>query len=452
MPPTCLGETFHAIDTLTCLFFSSFVCNSFTAANKRVFDVNVEGTLIPNIDIVLQGGGVAFKAITREQPVDVSDGFLTIQFLENVPIVNNAKISGIEVRKAAPHFSHAVTGGPYSKVDTDGNNVEAVPVDASESHTHGPGNVLTSFTWKKGATVLGSGQATSLTLPVGVHTVTLTVVDSSGNQNTDTTTITVQSAAFPSVTSLSPTSGDIAGGTQVTINGSGFGSATSVRFGVVLLNGSAITIVNPSTIRVRSPLSSVGQPVAVSVITPLGESSNAVTFTYVGATPIGFTIANLLDFENPSAVAFGPDGKLYVGNTKGKLGKFTLNDSYDAVVSSVISTINTARGIHGIAFDPLDSADTPNPTVYISSSDIFHGESRNSFGNAINGKIQTVRGNNLDIVADIVTGLPVSELDHAVSSMSSCTRFKKYFTIQSHHTHTSSTLPRLQVNGIYFGQ
>jgi glucose/arabinose dehydrogenase len=115
---------------------------------------------------------------------------------------------------------------------------------------------------------------------------------------------------------------------------------------------------------------------------------------------------------------YRPDGRLYIGNTKGQLGKITLNDNFDAVVSSVISTIVSAdRGIHGIAFDPLESADVQNPTIYVSTSDIFHGESRSSFGLAINGKIQTVKGANLDKVTDIVTGLPVSELDHAVNGI-----------------------------------
>jgi hypothetical protein len=104
-----------------------------------------------------------------------------------------------------------------------------------------------------------------------------------------------------------------------------------------------------------------------------------------------------------------------VGNTEGQLGKFTLNDSFDAVVSSVIAVIvSSSRGIHGIAFDPNESADVANPTIYISTSDIFHGESRSSTGAAINGKIQAVRGANMEQVTDIVANLPVSQLDHTV--------------------------------------
>ena len=122
----------------------------------------------------------------------------------------------------------------------------------------------------------------------------------------------------------------------------------------------------------------------------------------------------MFDIEDPTAVVFGPDSKLYVGNLKGKLGKYTMNSQFDTVISSIVTTINQYRGIHGIAFDPLDNAGTVNPTVYISTSDIFHNEGQNSFGDAINGKIQAVSGANLDVITDVVTGLPVSSLDHSV--------------------------------------
>jgi len=42
----------------------------------------------------------------------------------------------------------------------------------------------------------------------------------------------------------------------------------------------------------------------------------------------------------------------------------------------------------------------------------FHGESRSSGGNAINGKIFKVSGANLDVVETIVSGLPVADMDH----------------------------------------
>jgi ribosomal protein L35AE/L33A len=55
-----------------------------------------------------------------------------------------------------------------------------------------------------------------------------------------------------------------------------------------------------------------------------------------------------------------------------------------------------------------------NLGVYISTSLIYHGEYRSSSGNGINGKVQKVHGPSLEFVTNIITGLPISEIDHAV--------------------------------------
>lgn len=100
----------------------------------------------------------------------------------------------------------------------------------------------------------------------------------------------------------------------------------------------------------------------------------------------------------PSCLAFGPDGNLYVGTTEGKLLKLTLNDELDAIVSSVASTVvaesdpdcsgTNCRVILGIAFDPLDTNELP--AVYVSHSQIFHGDATSSSGKAINGKVSKI--------------------------------------------------------------
>ena len=82
----------------------------------------------------------------------------------------------------------------------------------------------------------------------------------------------------------------------------------------------------------------------------------------------------------------------------------------------MISTVANYRAILGIAFDPLDAGNA-NPPVYITSSYFFHGESKSSFGEAINGKVHKVSGANLDIVVNIITGLPVSDSDHGTHTI-----------------------------------
>ena len=295
------------------------------------------------------------------------------------------------------------------------------PFFVGPSHTHGPGLVLTEWTWKKGSTVLGTGQTANLKLPVGKHTVSLTVTDSGMFASTEATTMTVNPFGYPYVGSLSPSSGNIAGGYAVTINGSGFSSATDliVHFGLTKIKGSAIQVVNQSTIKVFAPVETVAVPVQVAVESiSLGATSNAMTFTYV-SVPIQWDSKQLATFDDsPTAGCFGPDGKLYIGTGQGKLTKITLDNNFN-VVNAVVSTVSQWRAILGITFDPM-SANNENPPVYFTSSQLFHGESRSSAGKAINGRIQRASGANLDVVEIIVSGLPVADMDHGKQHFMSC--------------------------------
>jgi IPT/TIG domain/Malectin domain len=389
----------------------------FSGVRQRVFNINIEGNAFNDVDIVKIAG--AQTALTLQVAQAVDDGAVSISLTNSVPQIDNPKISGIEIKLLSVHLAHAVANGPYTAVDVNNAGSVVISVDGSASHTHAPGLFLNQWIWKEGAQVLGTGQQTSFNLPVGLHNVALTVVDNGGNTNTILTTISILPFGYPAVTGLSPTSGSIAGNTQVTITGSGFtypANQTVVRFGLQNITGDAIQIVNSSTIKVQSPLTPIGYPAPVTVTTPLG-TSNAATFTYVAGSPIVFVSANLTNFVAPTVATFGPDGKLYVGTINGQVGKLTLNNDFTAVTQQVISTVATGRGILGIVFNPMD-AGAANPPVYISSSLLFHGETKSSSGLAINGKVHKVSGANLDIVVDIITGLPVNDGDHGEQKLS----------------------------------
>jgi IPT/TIG domain len=380
----------------------------FSDAGQRVFDLVVEGHTFNAVDIVKIGG--TQTAFTLQVAQTVVDGAVSIS---SVPIVDNPKISGIEIKLLAPHLAHAVSNGPYMAVDINNSGSALISVDGSASHTHAPGLILNQWIWKEGAQVLGTGKNAIFTLPVGEHTIALTVVDNGGNDSTELTTVSVFPFGYAAITGLSPTSGSIAGNTQITITGSGFtypAGQTVVHFGLTDLTGNAVQIVNPTTIKVQSPATTIGSPVSVSVTTPLG-TSNAASYTYVAASPIDFISAKLSDFEAPTVATFGPDGKLYVGTFYGKLGRLTLNDDFTAVTSQVVTMIEGWHAILGIVFDPMD-AGVANPPVYISTGFLFNGEPKSSSGYAINGKVRKVSGANLDIVVDVITGLPVSDHDH----------------------------------------
>jgi hypothetical protein len=91
----------------------------------------------------------------------------------------------------------------------------------------------------------------------------------------------------PTVTGVSPSSGAAAGGTTVTITGSGFTGATGVSFGGTLLAAGGFTVNSDIQITATSPAHAPGG-VDVRVTTPGGTSpaDPAVdTFTFIVAPP-----------------------------------------------------------------------------------------------------------------------------------------------------------------------
>jgi hypothetical protein len=165
----------------------------------------------------------------------------------------------------------------------------------------------TNFT---GATAVDFGTAAATNLdvvnaqtitadsPAGTGTVDVTVTTPSGTSATSSADqFTYTAATAPTVTALSPTTGTEAGGTPVTITGTGFTGATAVDFGT--LPATNLVVVNDTSITADSPAGT--GTVDVTVVTPLGTSatSSADQFTYTAATAP--TITALSPTSGPTA-------------------------------------------------------------------------------------------------------------------------------------------------------
>lgn len=397
---------------------SLFFADIFHGTHKigaRMFDVKIEGYgVLKDLDIFAEAGG--YGPLVKQAPAIVSDGSLTIEFIS---VKENPKISAIEVKalgSAKAHQAHAVSGGAYYETDTDNNNMASVVVDGSFSHTHGPGATLVAFRWIVDGVVLSTKEVDTLELPVGTHDLTLEVIDSDSDVSRDSTTVTIRSSLFPDIESLTPDTGNIAGGNTVVISGSGFtasASETIVYFGSTSVSGSSITVVDSSTIEAQVPPGTSGS-VQVRVVTPIGESNRAV-YMYVDGMPIAFSYGTLLeDIYGPTCIATGPDGNIYVGTQTGSIIKLVLNDNYEIIRNTTSYTVarsdSTFRSILGIAFNPMDTSS--NPPVYVSHSTLFHG-----LLESYNGKVSKVSGSELDEIEHIITGLPVSDLDHGINGL-----------------------------------
>jgi hypothetical protein len=154
--------------------------------------------------------------------------------------------------------------------------------------------------------------------PAGIVDVTVTTpAGTSGTLLADQFTYD----ARPTVTAVSPTAGPTAGGTPVTITGTGFTHGSTVKFGT---NSATGVVVNSATsISVHSPVGAAGT-IHVTVTTPGGTSATSAAddFTYdalptvtavspsagptSGGTPVtitgtGFTFGSTVQFGTNSA-------------------------------------------------------------------------------------------------------------------------------------------------------
>ncbi|HEY8224634.1 MAG TPA: hypothetical protein VIG25_05100, partial [Pyrinomonadaceae bacterium] len=98
-------------------------------------------------------------------------------------------------------FGTAVTS-PTANAGTDqtvecAGGTTAVNLDGSAS-TAGSGTI-NSYSWAEGMTSLGTGAMLTVNLPLGTHTITLTVTDTGGGSDTDDVVVTVQDTLAPNI-------------------------------------------------------------------------------------------------------------------------------------------------------------------------------------------------------------------------------------------------------------
>ncbi len=214
-----------------------------------------------------------------------------------------------------------------------------------------------------------------------------------------------------------PTSGSYQGGETIVMAGLGFfptGSVT-VQFGGTTLTQPNLTV-TPSSIQFLSPPGS--GTVAVSVRTPNG-ASNSISYTYTQAAPISFAApATVATTTAPTQAAWGPDGRLYVGSDRGTITIYTFNDDYAVTNTQAVNTVAALanKSILGLAFNPLD---LPSPVkLYVGHSELFaNGGGPFSGTSSYNGQVSVLTGPSFNAAQPLITGLPVSNHDHAVNGM-----------------------------------
>ena len=113
--------------------------------------------------------------------------------------------------------------------------------------------------------------------------------------------------------------------------------------------------------------------------------------------------------HEPTTLAFGPDGRLYIGQLNGRIVALTL-EGQAVTEAREIAAADALGDVLGLAFDPNDPADPI--TLYVSSTNVFAGLDAPPFP----GKVSKLQAPDYDPV-DMITGLPVAAREHATNGI-----------------------------------
>lgn len=119
-------------------------------------------------------------------PAEDNRGRNTPEWINQV--YNDPRVLTLDDLLAGPKAS---AGLPQTLIDLDQNGSEQVTLDASYSNAK-ENTTITSYTWKKNDVEIATGIKPTVTLPIGVHTITLTIVTSNNFTKSANVTITVK--------------------------------------------------------------------------------------------------------------------------------------------------------------------------------------------------------------------------------------------------------------------
>ena len=164
------------------------------------------------------------------------------------------------------------------------------------SSSSDPDGTIVSYEWREGATVLGTTTIVTTTLPVGVHTIDLTVTDNNGATRTDTVVITVNPNQAPVAN---------AGADQTVIDSDDNG------FEIIVLDGSASSDPDGSITSYEWKEGVVLLETTATASSTFAVGTYTVTLTVIddgGATSTDTAVITVNPYVNqPPVASAGPD-------------------------------------------------------------------------------------------------------------------------------------------------
>jgi hypothetical protein len=213
----------------------------------------------------------------------------------------------------------------------------------------------TSFTVNSATSITATSPAGTGTVDIRVTTVGGTSATSASDQFTY--------IAQPAVTSISPTSGPVAGGTSVIITGTNFTGATAVKFGATA--ATSFTVNSATSITATSPTGTATVDVKITTIGGTSATSVADQFTYVIPIP---TVSSINPASGPTTggTAVTITGSNFIGTTSVKFGS-TNATSFTVISATQISTIAPPGSLGAVDV----TVRTPSGTSPVSAADQY---------------------------------------------------------------------------------
>jgi alpha-tubulin suppressor-like RCC1 family protein len=231
--------------------------------------------------------------------------------------------------------------------------------------------------------VLGNGETSGLSdVPVAVSGLTQAFGISAG-----ATHMLAIAESLPAVTSISPHSGPLAGGTKVTITGTELGEATAVKFGKT--PAASFTVESENTVVATAPAGS--GTVDVTVATPSGTSPTGAAdrFTYAAAPTISKVSAKGGPASGGTTVTITGSGLSSVTEVSFGEAETTQVTVNSAVSLTVVSPASTAGTVH-LTVTGAGGTSAPSKAKYKYTPSV-ESVSPNS-GSAKGGALVTVTG------------------------------------------------------------
>lgn len=294
----------HAAGTVDVLVVTAQGTSANTTADNFTYGtIPVITSVAPNTGPIAGGTSVVITGSGFTGATDVTFGGTDAT---SFTVDSATQITAVAPAHAAGTVDIVVTTplGINTNTPADNFTYSAAPFITSISPTGGPTaggtSVVITGTGFTGVTAVtfGGTAATSFTVNSNTQITAVApartagtvdiVVTSPQGSSANTTADNYTYGSAPVITSISPSSGPTAGGTLITITGSGFTGATAVQF-----DGTNVTptVVSDTQITVTSPPHANGV-VSLRVVTPLGTSADtaADNFTYGTGTTTSFTL------------------------------------------------------------------------------------------------------------------------------------------------------------------